>query len=109
LTPGASIFLGKPTHNAFQERVFSRGTYADSNLKKSMKENNFEMVVLSSLNCHKMDAIIKQQLMKVKKRNYNAHLTAFFNKKKNYSIENVVEESDVICNNQLGDISLTSK
>jgi hypothetical protein len=105
LTPGASIILGKPTHNAFQERVFSRGTYADSNLKKSMKENNFEMAVLNSLNCHKMDEIIKQQLMKVKKRNYNAHLTEFFNKKKNHSIENVVQESDVICNNQLDDVS----
>ena len=26
---GASILFGKPTHNGFQERVFSRGTYAD--------------------------------------------------------------------------------
>jgi hypothetical protein len=95
LMPGASIILGKPTHNAFQERVFSRGTYADSNLKKSMKENNFEMAVLNSLNCQKMDEIIKQQNMKVKKRNYNAHLTAFFNRKKSDDSDMVVEKSDV--------------
>ena len=30
----ALVMLGKPTHNAFQERVFSRGTYKDSVLKK---------------------------------------------------------------------------
>jgi hypothetical protein len=59
------------------------------------------MEVLNSLNCHKIDEIIKQQLMKVKKRNYNAHLTEFSSTKKSYNIENVVEEIDVICNNPL--------
>ncbi len=37
LSTGASIFLGKPTHNGFQERVFSRGTYADCKLKKNLQ------------------------------------------------------------------------
>ena len=31
----ALVLLGKPTHNAFQERVFSRGTYKDGVLKKT--------------------------------------------------------------------------
>lgn len=34
LAISASIILGKPTHNAFQERVFSRGTYTDTKLKR---------------------------------------------------------------------------
>jgi uncharacterized protein YnzC (UPF0291/DUF896 family) len=31
---GANIILGKPTHNGFQERVFSQGVYVDDKLKK---------------------------------------------------------------------------
>ncbi|MGL4342900.1 MAG: hAT transposon family protein, partial [Lactococcus lactis] len=38
LAVGACIVLGKPTHNAFQERVFSRDTYNDSKLRKQLKE-----------------------------------------------------------------------
>jgi hypothetical protein len=30
MATAASIMLGKPTHNGFQERVFSRGTYTDT-------------------------------------------------------------------------------
>ena len=35
LSTAALIFLGKPTHNAFQKRVFSRGTYTDTKFKKN--------------------------------------------------------------------------
>jgi hypothetical protein len=31
----ALVMMGKPTHNAFQEWVFSRGTYKDSLLKNT--------------------------------------------------------------------------
>lgn len=55
----AAIFLGKPTHNGFQERVFSRGTYSDTKLKKRLKERNFEMSVLNSCNGKKIDEIKK--------------------------------------------------
>jgi hypothetical protein len=54
LAIGAGIILGKPTHNAFQERVFSRGTYSDSKLRKRLKEENFEMSVLNAINNRKI-------------------------------------------------------
>jgi hypothetical protein len=44
------VMLGKPTHNAFQERVFSRGTYKDSILKKNLKEDKLEIAALTLLN-----------------------------------------------------------
>ena len=50
LAVGACIVLGKPTHNAFQERVFSRGTYTDTKLRKQLKEESFEMSVLNAVN-----------------------------------------------------------
>jgi hypothetical protein len=50
----ACIVLGKPTHNGFQERVFSRGTYQDTKLKKRLKEENFEMSVLNAINNRKV-------------------------------------------------------
>jgi hAT family C-terminal dimerisation region len=33
LSVAATIVLGKPTHNAFQERVFSMGTHKDTRLR----------------------------------------------------------------------------
>ena len=36
----ACLVLGKPTHNGFQERVFSRGTYQDTKLKKRLKADD---------------------------------------------------------------------
>ena len=30
----ATLFLGRPTHNGFQDTVFSRGTYSDTKLQK---------------------------------------------------------------------------
>ena len=50
----ACLVLGKPTHNGFQERVFSRGTYQDTKLKKRLKEENFEMTVLNAINNKKV-------------------------------------------------------
>ena len=52
---GASVLFGKPTHNGFQERVFSRGNYADCKLKKRLKADNFEMKILKSLNFGEVD------------------------------------------------------
>jgi hypothetical protein len=57
LAVAASIFLGKPSHNGFQERVFSRGTYTDTKLKKRLKEENFEMSVLNAFNGKRIDNI----------------------------------------------------
>jgi hypothetical protein len=54
LSVRACIVLGKPTHNGFQERVFSRGTYQDTKLKKRLKEENFEMSVLNAINNRKV-------------------------------------------------------
>jgi hypothetical protein len=34
LGTGAAIMFGKPTHNAFQEQVFTWGVYQDNVLKK---------------------------------------------------------------------------
>jgi hypothetical protein len=54
------IIMGKPTHNGFQERVFSRGTYKDDALRTRIKESNFEMSVLNSLNHGYVDEIRKK-------------------------------------------------
>ena len=59
LATGAAIVLGKPSHNGFQERVFSRGTYKDDPLKQRMKEENFEKSVLNSLNQEKIKSLMK--------------------------------------------------
>lgn len=62
------MFLGKPTHNGFQERVFSRGTYVDGKLRKRLKEENFEMSVLNSFNITRVQHIRQtMQDTKVKK------------------------------------------
>jgi hypothetical protein len=60
LSCGAAVLFGKPTHNGFQERVFSRGTYADCKLKKKLKPENFEMKVLNSLNIEEMEKITNE-------------------------------------------------
>ena len=56
LAVSACIVLGKPTHNAFQERVFSRGTYTDTKLRKQLKEESFEMSVLNSVNSRTLES-----------------------------------------------------
>jgi hypothetical protein len=57
LAIAALISLGKPTHNAFQGRVFSRGTYTDNILQKRLLELSFEMSVLNSVNSNQFDEI----------------------------------------------------
>ena len=52
---GAMIVLGKPSHNGFQERVFSLGNYKDSQLAKWRHENNFAMGVLEHVNVRMME------------------------------------------------------
>jgi hypothetical protein len=55
----ASIMLGKPTHNAFQERVFSRGTYSDTKLRKRRTEESFEMGVVNSVNRNEVTKLME--------------------------------------------------
>ena len=50
LSVAAYIILGKPSHNGFQERVFSSGTFKDSKLSKRTGEDNFEMKVPELVN-----------------------------------------------------------
>lgn len=64
LSTAATIILGKPTHNAFQERVFSKGNYHDSSLKKKTTEVNFEMSLLNSLNFKALKDIQKELKLK---------------------------------------------
>ncbi len=48
----ASIYLGKPFTNGFQERVFSQCTFIDTDLRQRMKPTTFEMRVLDKTNRH---------------------------------------------------------
>lgn len=64
LGTAAAIVLGKPTHNAFQERVFSRGTYQDSKLKKRIGENEFEMAILNALNFKSLEQLQREIVVK---------------------------------------------
>ena len=68
LALAATIMLGKPTHNAFQERVFSRGTYSDTKLRKRLKEEYFEMSVMNAINGTMIDEMYEmmQPLMEKK-------------------------------------------
>ena len=54
----ASIVLGKPSHNGFQERVFSRGTFFDDPLKQRLKEESYERSVLNSLTMEKIENLM---------------------------------------------------
>jgi hypothetical protein len=60
IATAAAAVLGKPSHNAFQERVFSRGTFKDDPLKQRMKEENFEKSVLNSLNQAKVKDLMSE-------------------------------------------------
>lgn len=53
----ASIMISKPTHNGFQERVFSRCTYIDNKLRQRKSEKNFEMQALNTLNAETVNQI----------------------------------------------------
>jgi hypothetical protein len=51
----ALILFAKPIHNGFQERVFSRGTFTDDQLRRKMKESTFEIAILEAINCDVVD------------------------------------------------------
>jgi hypothetical protein len=70
LSVAANVFLGKPTHNGFQEIVFSRGVYLDGKLKKRLKEDNFEMSVLNSFNNSRVT-----EIENILKQNDNRQIT----------------------------------
>jgi hypothetical protein len=60
------IVFVKPIHNGFQERVFSRGTFTDDQLRRKMKEETFELAILEAINCNTVDkymAYFKQKNM----------------------------------------------
>jgi hypothetical protein len=93
LSTAALIFLGKPTHNAFQERVFSRGTYTDTKLKKKLTETSFEISVLNAVN--------NKQLQDLKEtiKDINKKIDKDLDKKKKMmqqckELEKFLEESD---------------
>lgn len=67
----ASVVIGKPSHNGFQERVFSRGTYFDDALKQRLKEENFEKAVLNSLTQTKVVDLKKQMHWGVSEMKYD--------------------------------------
>jgi hAT family C-terminal dimerisation region len=69
LAIAASLMLGKPTHNGFQERVFSKGTYTDTKLRQRLTERNFEMAVLNSLNSKHMGDVKNKAFFKQYKEN----------------------------------------
>jgi hypothetical protein len=85
LAMGASILLGKPTHNAFQERVFSRGTYSDTKLRKRLKEEFFEMSVMNAVNGEHIDEIyhIMQPSIMLREKDRQKELKIFIEKRKN--------------------------
>jgi hypothetical protein len=57
LSIAAGIVLGRPTHNAFQEREFSKGSYMDTKLKKRTSEETFKINVLNACNTHNMKSL----------------------------------------------------
>jgi hypothetical protein len=74
LALAATIMLGKPTHNAFQERVFSRGTYSDTKLRKRLKEEYFEMSVMNAINGTMIDTMyemVKPEMERLDLENEN--------------------------------------
>lgn len=94
LATAASIMLGKPASNGYQERVFSSGTYYDSNLRKRLKEDHYEMQVLESMNSD----LVKEALRHVHEVSVTTEgdqklLQDFFKKEK--YLEMVVTAEDI--------------
>ena len=93
----AFIVLGKQHHNGFQERVFSRGTFTDDNLRKRLKEKTFEMCVLESLN---LENVEKYENILEKNNNSDVpelimnEIKHFFNNKNNEVQYNEFNELD---------------
>jgi hypothetical protein len=80
----ALIVLGKPVHNGFQERVFSRGTFTDDQLRRKMKESTFECAILEGINCDVVDKYmsIYTQKQKVTKEVVAERLETFWSTNK---------------------------
>jgi hypothetical protein len=100
----ALIIFGKPYHNGFQERVFSKGSATDSQLRRKLKEKTFEMSVIEGLNCDIIeryhDWLVEYQELEISKiedkkklyaGNYYKHMTTQLDL--NYGSD---EENDVI-------------
>lgn len=96
LSLAATILLGKPTHNAFQERVFSRGTHTDTKLKKNTKEENFEMSVLNAVNGKQIDEIynLMKPTIVTKEKDRLQFLKEFLEKRKNEADLTIDDGSD---------------
>jgi hypothetical protein len=95
----ALIVLGKPIHNGFQERVFSRGTFTDDQLRRKMKESTFECAILEGINCDVVDKYmsIYTQKQKVSKEVVAERLETFWssNKKLEENLKPNLSEDDV--------------
>jgi hAT family C-terminal dimerisation region len=63
LSVAATIVCGKPTHNAFQERVFNIGTHKDTRLRNRIKEDGFEMSILNAVNDE--DLVSNEETIKI--------------------------------------------
>ena len=97
----ATLILGKPQHNGFQERVFSTGTYKDSRLAKRKHADNFEMSVLEHVNQAKIISNRKyQELLEQESRSTLAmsqrrrFIDAFFEKARTAEI--IVEDCEPV-------------
>ena len=95
LASAAAILIGKPTHNGFQERVFSRGTYKDCKLKQRLNEHSFEMSVLNSINSGLLTTAKEAVLEESEIENVVATFFAKRNVQTNIILPRDVEESEV--------------
>jgi guanylate kinase len=78
----ALIVLAKPIHNGFQERVFSRGTFTDDQLRRKMKESTFELSILEAINCDVVDRYMKTYKQKATKEVVAENVTYFWSSNK---------------------------
>lgn len=96
LSLAALILLGKPFHNGFQERVFSRGTYFDGKLRKTLRQDKFELQVLDSLSGVLARDIVRDLSAKIpeEQKDNEAYIKDFLNiRKENY--DEVFHEDEV--------------
>ena len=93
----ASIVLGKPYHNGFQERVFSTGTWSDGKLKQRMTSDNLELSVLDKVNsdrCAKLLASIVE--LKIEKDEISKNfIEDFFSKATADTGKDVLTQEDI--------------
>jgi hAT family C-terminal dimerisation region len=82
LSVASAIILGKPVHNGYQERVFSRGVYVDTKLRQRLKDNNFEISILNNFNTTELERVMK--VMEVQNSFSNAKLELVDNSLKSF-------------------------